>query len=251
MIIRAAHLDDRAALVRLIGSGVALLGASVVKEWRTERQLNESLLSFDFSEGESAGNFIFVAEVKGELVGLIELQSMVGYSFNGLSFLLGKALHRSDNLSVCHEQRVLTLDHSLLGSGCFSLCVVLDGNCDVGLALMQAGLDFAKARNDLFSQGFYVALPAQSGPSFWQAVGERLTAIPFTQASHVHAELFPQSPLFECFLGEALAHENKNSPQVQPLVDWLVGLGFSYQQRRYPIDGGLIYQLVSLAPAGN
>ncbi|UTA47714.1 arginine N-succinyltransferase [Simiduia sp. 21SJ11W-1] len=251
LAVRPVAAEDLAAIKQLMVSGTPVIGRYVLREWAAEQQVAEAILSHQYAEGESAGNIILVAEHAGKLAGFVELQSLAGYQFCALSFSIGHILHRSDSLSVCHAQKLLTLDQSLLGQGCISLCVIDTAveteQAAVQASLLDAALRFVEQSCALFPEGIYVAVPGK--PEFWAGIGERLTGIGELSVSHSHAELLPQSPLYESFIKAPLCAVLPETPVPAEkasahtaLASWLTAQGFSWQKKLYPIDGGLIYQ---------
>lgn len=254
MIIRPVTAQDLGQIKGLLAAGKVEIGQYVAREWDAERQLSEAILAHQYGEGESAGNIVLVAEVEQSLVGFIELQSMVGYQYTALSFAMSNILHRSDSLSVCHAQKLLTLDQGLLGQGAISLCIVHKKNpvatesqatpdFAVAKALLNAALAYVDQHPALFADGLFVALGGE--PVFWSSVGEPLTQIAQPVVAHSHAELLPQSPIYESFLADALQAVLAPLERPSALKDWLVAQGFSWRKRLYPIDGGLIFERAS------
>lgn len=241
--IRPVELTDVMALQALVERADCVFGLPLARTWQVETRVKEAVTAFSYGEGESAANYIFVACDNDKLVGMLELNTLMGYAINCLSYSCSKTLHRSDMLAICHEQRVLTLDQGLLGQHALSLCYVDHGKEVIAQELISAALAFLVSEPDHFSGLIYLSLPSDDGESFWRATGMALTGIPFQNCNHHHAELLPQTPLFECFLSAAFEHDgNKKSPE-STLASWLFERGFGESSRLSVFDGSPILML--------
>lgn len=240
MNIRPVQVSDISDLQAFMLQATCVFGAQLARTWQIESRVRDSVTSFSYGEGESASNYIFLAHEKDQLIGMLELHTLIGYVINCLSYSRSKALHRSDMLSVCHEQQVITLDQGLLGQHSLALCCVADGREGLARELISAALAFLAAEADKFSGHICISLPAIDGESFWRATGLALTGISFPACNHHHAELLPQTPLYECFLKGALTEIDSSDVLQTPLGVWLREQGFSDSGRLSAFDGGPI-----------
>ncbi|BFM10096.1 hypothetical protein R50072_02490 [Simiduia litorea] len=240
MNIRPVQISDISDLQEFMPRASCVFGSQLARTWQIENQVKESVTAFLYGEGESASNYIFVAYENAQLMGMLELHTLIGYGINCLSYSRSKALHRSDMLSVCHEQQVITLDQGLLGQHSLALCVVANGRESLAKDLISAALGFLASGQDKFSGHICVSLPVSSGEHFWRVTGLPLTGISYQDCNHHHAELLPQTPLYECFLDGALLTADSNDALHEPLAIWLRQQGFIDSARLSVFDGGPI-----------
>src|SRR5690606_21012169 len=255
MLVRAAEMDDLAALLELasdVGSGMTSLPAS---EERLQRRLQTVTASFAGELTSADADYLFVLEdAQGQVVGTSGMVAAAGMREPWYSYRVGLTVTASRELDVYRRQPTLFLNNDLTGATALCSLYLRESHRHSlnGRLLSKARfIHMAEFAEDFASRVIAEirGLSDRQGRSpFWDSLGRHFFRMDFARADYLTgtgskafiAEMMPNFPLYTCFASqEARDASARGHPDSEAALAMLAEEGLAYQGYIDIFDGGI------------